>query len=414
MAVVNDARREREIPDPESPEVGPEPWGPWERAELEIERVRDLLGVDSPRPDPQLRALARLHNRLDHDDAAAPRLAALASRGGADGASPGAGADAAAREPLPEPAPPGRSRSAARTPTRWAGSLAAAACLAVGIMVVTTALPVAPAMATPPMLDYRVAVQHAATAPDAADLLVRLSEAAGASPVPGAGDVGYVAATGWNASMEDAGARIVPFDQEVWRAPDGSGLLERTVSRVIDPEGRLVPRDADGAAPGESPGESATRYPVGALRALPVDGGEDAPTIAERLLTGARPDCAEAALVATCLVEEIANLAGSHVIPGEVMAALWASVGDGAGLHDLGVMHDRAGRRAVAIVGEPRHLDSETIAVVVLADATTGRVLGSEQITIEAPFVTDRPVVTAFTSVNDSRWVGRVGERPGS
>lgn len=402
----------------------------WWEADLEIARIRDLLGTPAnPRYPDSLNHLARVLNRAERGDFPAQVEWMLTEVDDAQIIAEGyeaiaeLEAEEAAIAARKFPRLPGRSRRPrSAEPSRrrhlafgahrtLSASLVGAASVGVLVMTVATVLSAAPAIATPPMLDFALEVQDLASAPDAAAVVHELASTAAASALPGSGNVSLVATSGWNLSVDtDRGAQIRPFDVSLWIGPDSSARAEQVTSAPLSMHGTL----ATEAMPGAEAGEAVDVLPPGeipTIDSLPISDQAD---LQAKLLEGGLEGCFEPGGAASCMLGSIANLARTYALPAEVASALWDALGDAEGVHYLGETHDRIGRDVYALVTSPSIMAESSWVLVVLADPSTGRVVGAETVTLKAPFIGSEPLVTDFFVVKDATMVSAVGEAPGN
>lgn len=278
------------------------------------------------------------------------------------------------------------------------------------VAVVTWPQPEAVAI-TPPVLDFSL-VQggDVAAAPgrDARDVLLGLAAAAERREDPAPDAVQVVETDSWfidlEASEAAGGLALRPTRATVWRYPDGAVTREEHRDPLRNATGDPVPGDV-------LPAHRASTWtidflpPGGASQvpALPADPAD----LRTHLLAGS--ECADPAVTADwcrfLLLDTVAQVPMTEVVPGAVDAALWRMLADEPGLLTLGESRDRAGRAGVSVTARD---EASGVMIVLLADPVDGRLLGTERI-----LLTDQPeqglvapVVVSFTTYLGSRWEG--------
>lgn len=350
---------------------------------LEHARTRDLLGLHNTHLPVEERVLARVLNRIDAGDAAEVSDVE-ASRS----------------------APSGRPFRGARSWFALAASVAA-----VGVVTATVVLPASPAIASPPQLRYSVAApEDVETAPPAQAVLTDLAATAARVDIPGTGTVQYIALRAWNTSSNDdvGRATIRPIEQEAWMAADDSGVVIQRAGPELLPNGELDPDPVttaddvvrDAFVPGDFPDVTAS---------LPRDPDE----LREALVATMPESCLVAReLEAACLVAEVGVYSTGYLIPSDLAAATWQMLAADPHVHTLGTAIDRAGREVTAVAAPPRTIGFGTSIDVLLIDPATGRLVGTEDVTLETTYLDiDGPTVTSFTTLLDARWVETVEGR---
>ncbi|NRQ48524.1 CU044_5270 family protein [Aeromicrobium stalagmiti] len=265
--------------------------------------------------------------------------------------------------------------------------------------------------ATPAILDYEFAAADTiAVAPgqDPSAALERLSAAAAGAPAATGSGVQHVVTDSWVAefdtSADDATSALIPQITESWLAPDGS---LRTVTRRDDalaPDGRGLPRDG---AWNDQPTSADESEPPGTIDAeLAATLPTDATGLRRELLeiSGCRTTDRSSA-TSLCLYDQVVALNQTYVIPAALDRAIWEMLGGEAGFRTLGSVEDRVGRDGVGI--SLISSDRPEYRLVLIADPSTGDLLGSEQILIRSvPGLTiDAPAITSFSAILESEHV---------
>jgi hypothetical protein len=100
-----------------------------------------------------------------------------------------------------------------------------------------------------------------------------------------------------------------------------------------------------------------------------------------------------------CLTSQIRDLSDTYVIPSRVMANIWRMLAEEEGIRSLGAVQDRTGQDAIALSfiweGAPEYRQ------VLLADPTSGQLVGSERILIKpSPSSPVKPpAIQEFTAI---------------
>lgn len=345
-----------------------------QRADREIARARDLLGLGNAHLTADDQLFIRVLNKADAE---------------------------------PAPAALRRPPVARRLP------LVAAVVVLVVVAVVSLVRP-SPAVAAPPGLHYSVADPAdagAAGSASARDELRRLAEAVMSGPAEARGNQQFVDAYGWYLAIDSDAARgsVIPISSRSWLAPDGSSLTRTAAGTPLRTDGSLDP-DPIGE-PSEPVGEQVN--PPGSfldptLAALPRE--PDA-LRADRL--GQLPGlCDSDEVTATwCLLTDLVSLASLHVLPADLAAAYWTVLAEDPNVVLLGNATDRLGRDVVAVAGPPFDEGYGPSVTVILLEATTGRMVGSETVTLESDLLgITEPTVTGFTAIRTARFVQAAGD----
>lgn len=337
----------------------------WQAAELEVARVRDLLGEDLSDLPLETRVLARTLNKIEEADLRH---------------------DAARRS---------------RTPARWLLAVAAIAAIAIAISM----WPTQSALAAPPSLSYSLhAPEDAASAVAAPDRLAELATVAAATSAPGFGTTQRITSFGWNTPVDftEQTAEISPFQQVVLLRPDGSVTVEEWMASSIDPSGAL---NLD--SPHNQPAKTVDQIPPGSTPDTPASLSREPTALADQLLAEMPPDCdASTDARAACLLDQAAWLSSTFVLPSDLAEALLLSLAAEPGVRYLGTATDRVGRPVEAIAAPPTNAGLGLSVLVLLIDTATGRVVGTETVTLETDYLEiDGPTVTGFTTLTDAEWV---------
>lgn len=117
---------------------------------------------------------------------------------------------------------------------------------------------------------------------------------------------------------------------------------------------------------------------------------------------------AGAGAIAACILEEIAWLYTTYLIPPEQASRIWELLAIESGVRTLGQTTDRLGRDVLAIAAPPQESGFGITTLVLLIDPTTGRMVGTETVTLATDYLDiDGPTVTAFTDAHLVAEVGR-------
>lgn len=341
-------------------------------AELSALRLRLALGLDISDAPLEERVLARVLNRIEQ------------------------------LEEAEEEQDSGRVVGRARWRDRAPGVLIAA-CLVLLLIVGVITWPSMPAMAVPPGLVYDIEPENVRVAPSAEEFLQDLANTAEGAPASGSGTTQYLVTSGWStATVGDENATAIrPFKREFWIAEDGSALAIESQGDALLPDGTLDPSPAVPSIDGAS-----DVFPPGALDEILYGFSREPDLLREQLLEGREPECRQEEGMAWCLMEAIANHAVTYVVPADLNGTFWRMLAETPHVYLLGETSDRMGRPAVAIASLPVETSFETTVLVLLADPSTGRILGRERISLESELIDiDRPSVTSFTTITESRWV---------
>ncbi|GCD19309.1 hypothetical protein CTKZ_08710 [Cellulomonas algicola] len=351
---------------------------PERRAEDEVARLRDVLGVE-----------VHIHHDpvTARDEAILRRIVA----GGQDRVS--------------------ASRRRIRLPVRIAVAFGIVTAIAVAGFVVRGAQ--APALAAPPMLTYsmsNIQAVAAGSAPPASEALRAIAAEARRQPVEEGHGAQQVLSFAWyiNTVVDDEGnteVELAPTRQATTIGPDGSFSSQETRTPALSPDGRVVDPD---------------RYPVGGAHSgdeLPAGTFDAAyaanlprdPHLLRESLTASQggPELCGTSDVAaaSCLGAAVADLYGRWVVPADLSATVWAMLAAEPALADLGEVTDRLGRsgRAVAVPPDPAGANQSLVLVI---DAGTGQLLSWEQVSMSIPDLQiNEPTVTAFQAITSARWV---------
>lgn len=296
-------------------------------------------------------------------------------------------------------------RSRRRRAVLFASSVAAVGVLVAGILQPWGSAPVQ--AATPALLDYQFAsIDSIAVAPgkDPDTVLERLAAAADERPPTSGSGTQHVVRDSWFADVDTTSADtapLIPQINESWLAADGS---LRIVERRDDPlpeDGRGLPTRGGWT---DQPTSADETQPPGSYdpdRAATLPTDPDA-LRAELVKSAGCPDTDAGTSRALCLYDEILALHQIYVVPPAVDAGLWRMLSDEEGFRSLGQVKDRAGREGVGIslIADERPQSR----YVLIADPTTGELLGSEEILISSvdDLEIDAPAILSFTAILDA------------
>lgn len=302
------------------------------------------------------------------------------------------------------PASPARRR-ARWWRTTWRTALVATAVVAlvaVGVVVVDPSREdgaSSASAATPPLLGFsNVPANRLPEGVAARPLLNGLARAAARQPAPQDAPVQHVQSDGWWASSDEAGGGgevetvLFPVRVDSYFHPDGDLRLVERRGQPLDEDGRLHP--------GPVSWDAAGRVSDTTFRADPERGPEllatlprDPRSLAERLAPAA--DCP--GREGECLLETIAELHATYVVPPATASRLWRALATHGDVQTLGATRDRSGRDAVVLSAAP----TGTTRLLVLVEPATGRYLGSERVLVEPDpaFGFTPPAVVEFTSL---------------
>lgn len=377
--------------------------------EPEVDRVRGLLAGTNPVPervlaDAQHRpvaraALARILLTPRDPASVDPRLLPVPV---VDPVLP----SARQRGPRPDGGP-------SRRRPRRTSFLAGAAAVAATLLVATTAV-LAPwhsgdaVAATPPLLEFDLVVDRdfvRATGRPAAPSLYALAQTAAARAEPAQdGEREYLSADRWTYAgtfdAADPDVEVVASRTETWVSPDGSLVRSTRAGLPVRVDGRLGADDTaltDAVATSESFGAGSAALPrASELAALPAD--ELRAALLAETTCGVVPEAA-------CLLEAVARLHDTMLVPGTVDAAVWSLLATEPDLVTLGAVTDRVDRTAIAFTASPAL--GLGVRWVLLLDPRTGALLGAEKIVLSDTegYGVPVPAVVAFTAYRTSAWV---------
>lgn len=358
-----------------------------DNAHVEVDRIRHLLidaGVD-------------LDGRVGADDAA--RDAAILRR---IVSTPAAGSRRAGRRPFPW----SRVRRLLVT-----ASAVCAVTAVVLVVVLTGQSGRAPAAADPAVLSFSelgVDAALAGTTNSAQGALESLAAAAARQPVtPGTGSQ-QITSYAWYSTAEGdttgkVTVEVAPTSSTFTLRPDGSATNHETRTAALDSDGHLI--KAGAYPPGGH--DSTDQFPAGTLDPkaaanLPRDPAQLTSTWLTQQ-SGAGCDASRPARAA-CLYYALVDLHAHYVVSPDLNAATWSALADEDFL-SLGTTTDRLGRHAVAVAVPPVP-GSDPQLLVLLADPTTGALLGWEQIAASlAGQPLNGPAVTSFQAYQDASWI---------
>jgi hypothetical protein len=250
--------------------------------------------------------------------------------------------------------------------------------------------PAAAYAATPPMLDYRLSGQSAASyLRDLADRVASLPDQTGT------GDFSYVRMRSWllvptvDETTRTGSAAVAPVLTESWVTSDGSGRLVRQPGEPIPqtgavalPPGSTVAKataSSDNAAGAPNVSTGPVLDPLVNLASLPTDPAG----LALRL--DAMPPSKTAGAVrsevppAAWRLGQLRGIWSSQPVPPQTQATFLRLLADMPTLTDEGVVTDRAGRQGHAVAIETQEGQARVRQVVIL-DPVTGTALGYEKI----------------------------------
>jgi hypothetical protein len=308
------------------------------------------------------------------------------------------------RRILAAPAPPRRRVS------RLPGLLAAAAVMLIVLVVagrdLLTSEPSA-AAGTPAMLSYTADLDHLDRADPAGPALAAAARTAGRAPTAGrTGTVQHVASFGWLLTVDSTETAVYPTETEQWLAPDGSTRVDQRRSHPLNLDGTIsTTGTATGRAAATDTTPAGTTDP-GRAAALPRDPAQLAPAL---IAAFSLPACDQSPAVhAHCVVIAIEDLYAQYVVPNDLAAALWQVLAAEQGPVSLGSTTDRFGAAVTAVALETT--PGSTVEILLVSTAT-GQLTGTETVTLVDPRLgIDRPTVSSFTAIRQSRWVARVGD----
>lgn len=259
---------------------------------------------------------------------------------------------------------------------------------------------------TPPILDFEFAEAHRiadASGVDPGETLEKLARAADdSSKGPFEVGVQHVVFEGWTIDTDfdaDPNSTITPRMSENWLYPDGRFRMRSYRGEPLKSDGRGIPLDGrvdrtttlsgdETEAPGSRDAEFFTKMPPS------IEGVRDA--FLDRIKCLERQRGQERTL---CLFTQVRDLSKMYVIPPSVMARIWRVLAEEEGIRSLGTVKDRTGRDCFALsfiwagATQDRH--------VLLADADTGQIVGSETILIKPTTVVpvSPPAILDFATI---------------
>lgn len=305
-----------------------------------------------------------------------------------------------------------------RRPVRRRRALAVAACLAaatVAAVAISQTATAPPAAATPPMLPYATDVTAVAdgTAEDGTGTADALAAAAAAQDAgPQLTNVSIVESAYWNLDVvresedsEDYRIVVVPVERTTWAsAVDGSMRFREVTGTPMDEDGTIELPDVEPSGPAVLDYTLPADHDRGSIHAdtLPTEPG----ALTDAVVGGSRPPhgCEESPTsgVADCLADAFTSLAYIAPMSPELQAAFWAAIGMQDGVYTLGTTTDRLGRTGVTLA----YLGPEGTLDVLIADADTGALLGSESIDIAGEMTeSHEPTVFWMQVFQPARWV---------
>lgn len=260
---------------------------------------------------------------------------------------------------------------------------------------------------------------NVSTAPQAADEIVSVINAAVTSIPVARGEVQFIAKIESlrESGLEEDGQQFHQIGLrrvDTWIAPDGSGQIsETTGSQVVD-----VSRGSELDATAIYGEEQCWQYPVGHFNSkivarLPRDPAQ----LRLALIDYACGDVSAAGQSEQdrCMISAVPFFYNQYVIPGDLAAAFWATISESPELRSLGDTTDRLGRPAAAFAmleGEDR--DGASV-LVLLVSPDTGRLIGTEEVDLYNQFLgITEPTVVTITLFVDAKHVAAIGDTTGT
>jgi hypothetical protein len=279
-----------------------------------------------------------------------------------------------------------------------AGTLAVAVGVAGGLVVFDSlSATQQPALAaTPALLSY----EYNDSAPPAADYLLRIAAEIQPTAEAAGGPVTYVKTRAWSLDMASAGAEtvaaIVPYEQQLWRAPDRSGLTRLTWS---EPEFRddLARREWERSGAQERVEDQTTSYKPGERATVTSEPpSADLVELTEQLYSyQPRENGPKSAIRA------VAGLYQDWVLPSSVRVQALRFLANHHELRYRGEVSDRAGREGVAVT-----FDGDNEQDVIVLDADSGAMLAYESIlTKDTQLPVETPAVFSYVLLLDAQHV---------
>ncbi|MFV2013677.1 MULTISPECIES: CU044_5270 family protein [unclassified Micromonospora] len=269
------------------------------------------------------------------------------------------------------------------------GSLTILTLVAVGAMVLLNPLrqPARAVAATPPLLAFEYEDNPLSARPYLLDLAERLTD----DGAERAGPVTYVRTEAWSLDISAEGGEttsaVIPWEQEIWHAPDGSALRKVT-----------WPSAGPGAAPAES-----IRYAPGEwITPTPSPPSADLAQLKAQVYAN-QPQ--ENGLKSA--VRGVADLYQGWVISTSVRAQLLRFLAEHEDLKYRGHVTDRAGRTGIAITA-----DSAGAQDIVILDEATGQLLAHESVIVSgAQALAELPAVFSYVLLLEAEQVAAIPSR---
>lgn len=269
-----------------------------------------------------------------------------------------------------------------------AGSFAALALFAASVLVLLDPLgQPAPAVATPPLLAF----EYEDNPPPARQYLLDLAQRIPVSDAEPAGPVTYIHTKAWSLDIAakdgETASVVIPWEQEVWHAPDGSAVRKLT---------RPSPETSSGAA-------QVTRYDAGEwITNTPLPPSVNLAQLRAQIYAN-HPQ--ENGLRSA--VRGVADLYQGWTIPSSVRPQVMQFLAEQEGLKYRGHVTDRAGRTGIAITA-----DSAEAQDVIVFDEASGQMLAFESIILSAAqALVELPAVFSYVLLLDA---GLVADIPGA
>lgn len=293
-----------------------------------------------------------------------------------------------------------------------AAGVAAATAIAIAISQTATA---PPAAATPPMLSYTTDVMAIVdgTADDGTATADALAAAAAEQvPVPRTTDVSIVESAYWNLDVvresgdsEEYQLVVVPVERTIWAsAVDGSMRFREVMGTPMDSDGTIELPDVEPSGPAVIDYRLPADHDRGAISAAALPTEPD--DLLDAVVAGSRPphgcEASPTSGFADCLADAFTSLAYIGPTSPELQGAFWEALGAQDGVYTLGTTTDRLGRAGVTLA----YLGPEGTVDVLIADAATGALLGSESIDITGGMTEGQgPAVFWMQVFQLARWV---------
>ncbi|GIH11792.1 hypothetical protein Rhe02_98590 [Rhizocola hellebori] len=208
------------------------------------------------------------------------------------------------------------------------------------------------------------------------ETLLQLSGTAGAAGNDcGTGLYTHVRLQTWSAEVTPQSSGVVAHDWQAWWAEDKSAY-ERRVTLPAVPGGMWLTRFTGDYLPGKV---EVTDYPPGKFAVVVNKPSAEVPILAGQLAyhqAGQGPER---------LLRAVGDMYRFHCLAPPQRVATLRVLADIPELRSYGSVVDRAGRRGVAIGVDSEHPQSGKVRDILIFDPDNGRLLGQEQIALEAP-----------------------------